>query len=169
MPGTCEDVARQAEDWVAHFNKAPRIFQGAICYHAVVCCAKAAGVTVPTHCDPVPPQDVCLLAPTDPIYAVEGAGGMLNLPRGHFIVFYDLLEKDKRFQAKHAMISIGGGVAIGSNNACLNLLESPQWDRVNLMDTGRYSWGKAGIFVRREPGKPPLTAFHRDSTKIGAR
>jgi hypothetical protein len=91
---------------------------------------------------------------------------MTNLPRGHAIVFYNLKEKDPKHQAKHAMISIGKGQAIGSKSNCLDPHESPAWARVDLLNKGRYVWGKGGTFTTVQDGRV-LTCFHREITQIG--
>lgn len=166
MPGTCEDAAKKAEEWADNLGSAPPELSKVVCWDAVLLCVKAAGVPLPKNCETVKnPTQACYLVPPIGVCAIEGAGAMTNMQRGHVIMFYDLMAKDPKTQAKHAMISIGGGYAIGSNNGGIHSMEDASWHKVNLLNSGRYLWGKGGIFTSKE-GRVSQPSIAR-SPKLG--
>ena len=139
MPGSCNDAAKVAQATTNKGTQEYMMLSSLMCWDAVMHCALLAGVINEAKYKASKGRPATLANTADP--QVPDAGGMVNLPAGHAIVFYE--NKNGTWVAIHAMVSVGGGRAAGNKNDCVGVGASVGWEVLDLA-TG-LAWQGGGI------------------------
>jgi hypothetical protein len=162
MPPSGLDVAKTGQKWATQkSSKEYRELSSLMCWDAVFCLAKLAGVISEKRYQSLKGNSAFLVSATDP--SVTDAAAMRKVAAGDVLGFFE--GEGSNSKMIHAMVATGSGKAVGNKNDCVGVGNFVGWEELDL--AGGLNWSGSGIQAPKGVGVTrAVTVHHRPITRL---